>query len=599
MVGLSGWRALGLVCLVAHLARSEPHGLTASVDSDQVVMLQEAIFPASGKCADAAEKTWQDCIGGEAAGHVKALANGIESLEDCKAAILVNCFSVSGLTASFSANNDECAWHDSCDMSSLAETDKDWRTGPAELKSDAMAVMVDAPDQLVGSQLSIMLCGTTCVCEGIDKCQGECHYKCSTSQLIRSSIQTKGTGAAAIVSTSDIQNPLKVCFNMARGGGEWVWTKVVAVKNLNRFEIEGAPGQNFLSSSLRSAQSCRTLPEPCFTTDGPCPAPSVPAGTEPGLQAEYWEMDTSCSLPTNHQFDVLVPNLARYEDAPQTMANLPFVSLAPVADDVSFAASWRGAIQITAAGSYEFFAEVTGNVAVWVGGKQVVSNIGCASAVEKSGTITLGAKSFPSLLVRFAHKGAGAALKLSYSGPDETTKVEIPASALWHHVPTHTASKSVVLTVVGRGDVPHMQVCGTKSDMGSCQYNAGCDKTCSVATKLSDSKSYLGKSATTVSVPRGDVRNYLQMVTEICFVFPTAQPNQQFVWESVTVEGQFAEDGTPFKIVPLVNEVPVAYKAVGAGHKQCQIGLYKDTSRFPYPVANNNVPNSEEEEDTE
>ena len=87
MVGLSGWRALGLVCLVAHLARSEP--LTASVDSDQVVMLQEAIFPASGKCADAAEKTWQDCVGGEAAGHVKALANGIESLEDCKAAILV------------------------------------------------------------------------------------------------------------------------------------------------------------------------------------------------------------------------------------------------------------------------------------------------------------------------------------------------------------------------------------------------------------------------------------------------------------------------------------------------------------------------------
>merc|ERR1712166_428246 len=537
MVGLSGWRALGLVCLVAHPARSEPHGLTASVDSDQVVMLQEAIFPASGKCADAAEKTWQDCIGGEAAGHVKALANGIESLEDCKAAILVNCFSVSGLTASFSANN--------------------------------------------------------------DKCQGECHYKCSTSQLIRSSIQTKGTGAAAIVSTSDIQNPLKVCFNMARGGGEWVWTKVVAVKNLNRFEIEGAPGQNFLSSSLRSAQSCRTLPEPCFTTDGPCPAPSVPAGTEPGLQAEYWEMDTSCSLPTNHQFDVLVPNLARYEDAPQTMANLPFVSLAPVADDVSFAASWRGAIQITAAGSYEFFAEVTGNVAVWVGGKQVVGNIGCASAVEKSGTITLGAKSFPSLLVRFAHKGAGAALKLSYSGPDETTKVEIPASALWHHVPTLTASKSVVLTVVGRGDVPHMQVCGTKSDMGSCQYNAGCDKTCSVATKLSDSKSYLGKSATTVSVPRGDVRNYLQMVTEICFVFPTEKPSQQFVWESVTVEGQFAEDGTPFKIVPLVNEVPVAYKAVGAGHKQCQIGLYKDTSRFPYHVANNNVPNSEEEEDTE
>ena len=104
-------------------------------------------------------------------------------------------------------------------MTSLADTDKDWRTGPAELKSDAIAVMVDAANQLVSSQLSIMLCGTTCVCEGIDNCQGECHYKCSNSQLIRASIQTKGTGAAAIVSTKDIQNPLKVCFNMARGGG--------------------------------------------------------------------------------------------------------------------------------------------------------------------------------------------------------------------------------------------------------------------------------------------------------------------------------------------------------------------------------------------
>ena len=89
------------------------------------------------------------------------------------------------------------------------------------------------------------------------------------------------------------------------------------------------------------------------------------------------------------------------------------------------------------------------------------------------------------------------------------------------------------------------------------------------------------------------------MVTEICFVFPTEKPNQQFVWESVTVEGQYAEDGTPFKIVPVVNEVAVAYKAVGAGHTQCQTGQYKDISRFPYPVANNNVPDSEEEEDTE
>merc|ERR1712139_319013 len=112
--------------------------------------------------------------------------------------------------------------------------------------------------------------------------------------------------------------------------------------------------------------------------------------------------------------------------------------------------------------------------------------------------------------------------------------------------------------------------------MGSCQFNAGCDKTCAVATRLTGSQSYLPKAAYTVSIPRGSVRNYLQMVMEICFVFPTAKPGQQFIWESVTVEGQLAEDGTPFKIVPLVDEQPISYKAVGNGHKQCQTGQYRD-----------------------
>jgi hypothetical protein len=579
------------VLVVATLVRAEAHGLVADAEDSHVVMLQEAMTP-SGKCADASEKkTWQDCLNGEAIGFVKGLDNGIESLDDCKAAIMVNCFSIARLTASYSASNDECAWYDSCDMNSLADTEKDWRTGPAELKSDAMAVMVNAQDQLVAAKLSMMVCGTTCVCEGIDSCQGTCNYKCSPSQIIRPNIRAKGAGAAAILTTLDIQNPLKVCFSMGRGGGEWVWQNVQLVKNLNRFEIASAPGQNVISSSLRDATSCRTLPEPCFTTSGPCAAPSTPAGTEPGLQAEYWQLDTSCALPSNQVFSQQIPNFARLETTPQTLADLPFVQLAPAADGVSFAGSWKGAIKITAAGTYTFYALSTGNVAVWVSGKKVVSNIGCPSAVEKSGTIDLNADSFPSLLVRFSHKGASAGLTLSYDGPDESSKVEIPAAVLWHHVPPQAAIKNVVLTVVGRGDVPHIEVCGTKSVMGSCKYNAGCDKTCATPTKLTHGESYLPNSATTVSISRGRNSDFLQKVTEVCFFFPSVTVSQQFVWESVTVEGQLAQDGSPFKIVPLADGAPISFVAVGRGHKQCQSGTFDDTSAFPYQVANNEVPN--------
>ena len=86
-------------------------------------------------------------------------------------------------------------------------------------------------------------------------------------------------------------------------------------------------------------------------------------------------------------------------------------------------------------------------------------------------------------------------------------------------------------------------------------------------------------------------------MTEVCFSFGTSKPSAGFSWESVTVDGQYGNDGTPFTIKPSVHGEPKKIAQVGNGAKRCMAGTNLDTSRFPYQVANNNVPDSEEEEE--
>jgi len=564
------------------------------------VLLQERLTP-SGMCEDAdlPDSDWGKCADGtDAKGKVAGTANGIFSLEGCKAAIIVNCYPQAALYASYNAYEDLCGWQTTCDIAALERTSTKWRTEKAELKSDSTAVMINAKDQLAGAKLNLMVCGTTCVCTGLDSCSGQCNYKCSPQEMVAPHINVKGTGVAALIRTRDIQNPLKACFAMDRGGGEWVWQNVQLVKGLNKFEIEAAPGQNVLSASFRGADSCRTLPEPCFINSGACPAPTVPAGYELGIKARYFQLDATCSLPNHNIFDRQVPNLAQMEDTFEALEKLPFVKLAPTAAAVSFAAQWEGNIKIKDAGSYKFYAEATGVVGVWVKGTRVIGPSGCLSGSEVSGSIDLESKSYPSILVKYAHKGEGAALKLSYEGADTDGKVEIPKEVLWHRsTGSGSDAQNIAVTVVGSGDTPHVELCGTRAKDGGCTFDASCEKACTAPIKLSAKHGYIPKSAVTVSIPRGSATDHVQMVTEVCFSFGTSKPSAGFSWESVTVDGQYGNDGTPFTIKPSVHGEPKKIAQVGNGAKRCMAGTNLDTSRFPYQVANNNVPDSEEEEE--
>jgi len=577
-----------VVCLLSEALAAPVVDLAAAP-----VLLQEQITPA-GMCEDAnlPDSDWAKCAAGtDAKGKLSAKVNGIFSLEGCKAAIIVNCYPQTGLYASYNAVEDVCGWQTSCDMSELKRTDSKWRTERAELASDAMALVVNAKDQLMGSRLDLMVCGTTCVCTGLDSCQGQCEYTCAPTQTVSPPISVKGTGASSIIRSKDIQNPLKVCLKLQRGGGPWVWQNVRFVKGLNKFEVGAAPGQNVLSATFRGADSCRTLPEPCFINNGACPSPSVPAGYDTGIKAKYLQMDTSCHLPSNRVFDSTTPSFARLEDALQPLNKLPFVTLAPSASAVSFAAQWEGKISIKEAGEYEFFAEATGVVGLWVKGVQVISPSGCLTGSEKSGKINLNAGSFPNLLVRFTHKGAGAALKLSYKGADtDGKKVQIPEKALWHRsTGTGADAENVAVTIVGMGDVPHVQLCGTRAKDGGCAFDASCERACTSSVKLS-SRTYMSKSAVTVLVPRGSATDHVQMVMDVCFSFPHHKPHAAFSWESVTVDGQYGTDGTAFTIKPTAHGEPMKVARVGNGPKRCMSGAPSDTSRFPYQVANNNVP---------
>eukprot|EP00656_Telonema_subtile_P024383 TRINITY_DN2653_c0_g1_i3.p1 TRINITY_DN2653_c0_g1~~TRINITY_DN2653_c0_g1_i3.p1 ORF type:complete len:607 (+),score=145.22 TRINITY_DN2653_c0_g1_i3:76-1896(+) len=577
------------------------HACVGAPVDGSVVMMQESMEP-GGRCAEAdlAASSWSKCADGSAkSGRVAALENGIFSLDGCKAALMVNCYPKTGLYASYNKYEDACGWYSECDLEDLKLKTSSWRTDQAELKSDAMAIVVNAEDQIMGSQLDVMVCGTTCVCTDENSCSGECRYACSSHQAIRPVIRSKSAGTAALLVTGEIQNPLKVCFRMSKGAGNWVWQDVQAVKGLNKFEIGAAPGQNVLNAMFQHARSCRTLSQPCFVNDGPCPSPAVPAGYQPGVLAQYVQLDVNCALPGASVFDFSTPNLRRLEATPAALDKLPFVRLAPAAAEVSFAAQWSGSIKIEAGGKYQFQAQATGVVSLWVAGKQLVQNSGCLSDAAKGGEVDLAAKTTVALLVRYAHKGAGAALQLSYKGPDtDNKKATIPKEAFWHQPLGNAVQETVSLTVVGKGTPPLVQVCGTRSQNGECAHDASCGELCTTSTPLPSGARVDTMRALTVSIPRGSPADHVQMVTRVCFQFGSGTHRQAgYVWDSVTVEDQLGKDGTPFKIKPSKHGVAQPHGVVGTESRRCWDGTFEDTSNMPYAVADTHEPGNTDEEE--
>eukprot|EP00658_Telonema_sp_P-2_P079520 TRINITY_DN7704_c0_g1_i4.p1 TRINITY_DN7704_c0_g1~~TRINITY_DN7704_c0_g1_i4.p1 ORF type:complete len:671 (-),score=94.62 TRINITY_DN7704_c0_g1_i4:535-2436(-) len=593
-------KALVLVsCLAVNAAQQN-----LEMDSVQPLVLAQGDFGLEppGKCATAelAASSWASCAdGSHESGEVTASESGILDLDGCKAAVMVLCYPRRGLYASFNRPEDKCGWYTECDMTSLKNTDSGWRTRQAVMGADQMAMVTNAattgqtPEQTRGKPLELMICGTSCVCSGLDACIGECNYECSSHEAITPVYTSTGSLApvAAILNTKGIQNPIKACFSLGYGatGAPWTWQDIQLVKVQNRFKITAAPGHAYLSSS--TSTSCRTLSEPCFTNTGPCPSPAVPPGWDHGIQARYWQVSQlGCSVPSQAWLGGTTPDMSQIEHVPTPISELPFVSLAQAASTVHFLADWSGGLHVTEGGSYQFFVQATGSVRLWVDGTELISSTGCLVDTEKSGSIDLTAGRLAELILSYSHTGIDGAVELSYQGPDtDNSKLVIPESVLWHRI--SEAPEMLVVTVVGKGKPPHIKLCGTRRTQTSCEFDASCEESCTESVPVS-SWDMNSLTAKTVSIQRGTATDYVGMVTKVCFVYPPGQHSygDQFDWKSATIQGQKAADGAPFAVRPMAHGELQAWGHVGTGAQRCFSGAEGDTARLPYDVADNHQP---------
>ena len=186
---------------------------------------------------------------------------------------------------------------------------------------------------------------------------------------------------------------------------------------------------------------------------------SSPAGTDPGLAVEYYELTSPTALP---DFAALAP----YDS--QTVTHIEYPSTSDEfagsgrADNVG--AVFTGWIEIPAGGFWTLGLTSDDGSRLWIGDDLVVDNDGLHGMVTVRGTRALAAGKH-ALRVEFFEAGGGAGLLLRWSGPGQSTAI-VPASRL------HRGGTLVPGDLTGDGKVNGLDLTALLAAWGSADSSA-------------------------------------------------------------------------------------------------------------------------------